>query len=266
VRGCRGLQVEVPVGAAQIQIDIDRDASRARSHVADVRGSGGNRGRRCRGHRSPGRVRRFGVVVRFREELRVDPAALRANLLTAPAVSVSHWGKWRRVHGARTEVINREDRRAAEWWCRPTSVDRDIGSFVARGGKKIAAAVSCVALSAQMGRPVRESATRHAAPGGGHSPVAAIIFLLLFVTFQRLRQAALVIVNVPLATVGGIAALWLGGHQLEPVRPRWVYCAVRRGGAQRRGPHHRGQPIACRRDGIAGRDPSPGRAAGSSRC
>jgi cobalt-zinc-cadmium resistance protein CzcA len=36
-----------------------------------------------------------------------------------------------------------------------------------------------------------------------------IIFLLLFVTFGRIRQAALVILNVPFALVGGIAALWL---------------------------------------------------------
>lgn len=37
----------------------------------------------------------------------------------------------------------------------------------------------------------------------------AIIFVLLFVTFGRVRQALLVILNVPFALVGGIAALWL---------------------------------------------------------
>jgi heavy metal efflux system protein len=35
----------------------------------------------------------------------------------------------------------------------------------------------------------------------------AIIFRLLFITFGRLRQASLVILNVPFALVGGIAAL-----------------------------------------------------------
>jgi len=43
----------------------------------------------------------------------------------------------------------------------------------------------------------------------------AIIFLLLFVTFGRLRQASLVILNVPFALVGGIAALWLRGLNLN---------------------------------------------------
>jgi cobalt-zinc-cadmium resistance protein CzcA len=36
----------------------------------------------------------------------------------------------------------------------------------------------------------------------------AIIFLLLFVTFSNVRQAGLVILNVPFALVGGIGALW----------------------------------------------------------
>ena len=43
----------------------------------------------------------------------------------------------------------------------------------------------------------------------------AIIFLLLFLTFRRVRQAALVILNVPFALVGGIAALWLRGLNLN---------------------------------------------------
>jgi cobalt-zinc-cadmium resistance protein CzcA len=43
----------------------------------------------------------------------------------------------------------------------------------------------------------------------------AIIFLLLFLTFGRVRQAALVILNVPFALVGGIAALWLRGLTLN---------------------------------------------------
>jgi cobalt-zinc-cadmium resistance protein CzcA len=37
----------------------------------------------------------------------------------------------------------------------------------------------------------------------------AIIFILLFVTFGKTRQALMVLLNVPFALVGGIAALWL---------------------------------------------------------
>ena len=43
----------------------------------------------------------------------------------------------------------------------------------------------------------------------------AIIFVLLFVTFGRFRWALLILVNVPFALVGGIAALWLRGLTLN---------------------------------------------------
>ena len=47
-------------------------------------------------------------------------------------------------------------------------------------------------------------------------PVAlALIFLLLFSTFHSLRQATLIMSNVPFAMVGGIAALWITGEYLS---------------------------------------------------
>ena len=42
-----------------------------------------------------------------------------------------------------------------------------------------------------------------------------IIFLLLFVTFGRVRQALLILMNVPFALVGGVAALWIRGLTLN---------------------------------------------------
>ncbi|WP_416234629.1 efflux RND transporter permease subunit [Methylophaga sp. OBS4] len=47
-------------------------------------------------------------------------------------------------------------------------------------------------------------------------PVALVlIFLLLFSTFHSLRQATLVMSNVPFAMVGGIAALWVTGEYMS---------------------------------------------------
>ncbi len=43
----------------------------------------------------------------------------------------------------------------------------------------------------------------------------AIIFALLFATFHSARQAALILLNVPFALVGGIAALWLRNMNLN---------------------------------------------------
>lgn len=47
-------------------------------------------------------------------------------------------------------------------------------------------------------------------------PVAlGLIFLLLFITFKSIRQALLVLSNIPFALIGGIIALWLSGEYLS---------------------------------------------------
>ncbi len=43
----------------------------------------------------------------------------------------------------------------------------------------------------------------------------ALIFLVLFFTFGSLRQALLILANVPFALVGGVVALWLTGQYLS---------------------------------------------------
>jgi cobalt-zinc-cadmium resistance protein CzcA len=42
-----------------------------------------------------------------------------------------------------------------------------------------------------------------------------LIFLLLFTTFGSVRQAILVLSNIPLALIGGVVALWLSGEYLS---------------------------------------------------
>lgn len=42
-----------------------------------------------------------------------------------------------------------------------------------------------------------------------------LIFLLLYSTFNSLRQATLIILNLPFAMIGGVVALWLTGEYLS---------------------------------------------------
>lgn len=47
-------------------------------------------------------------------------------------------------------------------------------------------------------------------------PIAiALIFLMLFVTFRSLRQAGLIILNIPFAMIGGVVSLYLSGLYLS---------------------------------------------------
>ncbi|MGE0823054.1 MAG: efflux RND transporter permease subunit [Candidatus Binatia bacterium] len=211
VRGAADLQVETLSGAAQLRIDVKREEiARYGLNVADVqemveRGIGGGVASEVLDG-----VRRFGVVVRFPEELRTDPEAIRKMLLTAPGGERVPLGRVATVETVQgLEVINREDgeRRLVV----QTNVrGRDVGSFVAEAEERIAAAVKMpegyhVRWGGQFENQQR--ATRRLALV---IPLSlAIIFILLFVTFGSVRQALLVIVNVPFALVGGIAALWL---------------------------------------------------------
>jgi cobalt-zinc-cadmium resistance protein CzcA len=43
----------------------------------------------------------------------------------------------------------------------------------------------------------------------------ALIFFVLFITFGSVRQATLILGNIPFAMVGGITALWLSGQYLS---------------------------------------------------
>jgi len=211
VRGAADLQVEAISGGAQLQIDIKRDEiARYGLNVADVRdlletAVGGTVATEILDG-----VRRFGVVVRYPDELRTDAGAIASLLLTAPGgerVPLGRIANIALVHGP--EVINREDgeRRLVV----QTNVrGRDVGSFVAEVAQKLDAEVHVPSgYHLRWGGQFenQQRATRRLAVV---IPLSlAIIFVLLFVTFGKTRQALMVILNVPFALVGGVAALWL---------------------------------------------------------
>jgi len=45
--------------------------------------------------------------------------------------------------------------------------------------------------------------------------VVASIFVLLWIAFHSLRHAAMIILNVPLALIGGVVGLWVTGQYLS---------------------------------------------------
>jgi len=217
VRGAADLQVEMLSGAAQVQIDIDRSRmARYGLNVSDVRelvetAIGGATATEILDG-----PRRFDVVVRFPDEVRGDPERIGQLLLTAPGgerMPLSSVADIRIIQGP--EAVNHESgqRRLVV----QTNVrGRDVGSFVAEAEQKMASAVTLpagyfVEWGGQFENQQRASRRLLVVIPAS----LAIIFLLLFLTFGHLRQAALVILNVPFALVGGVAALWLRGLNLN---------------------------------------------------
>ncbi|MFN7982266.1 MAG: CusA/CzcA family heavy metal efflux RND transporter [Vicinamibacterales bacterium] len=211
VQGNADLQVEVLSGSTQIQLDIDRARiARYGLNVTDVREVVETAVGGMEASEVLDGARRFPVVVRYPEALRSDATAIAGLMLTGPAgerVPMSSVAKVREIQGP--EAINHES--AERRLVVQTNVrGRDMGSFVTEGQRAVADRVQLPAGYHLEWGGQFENQQRAMRRLTIVIPLSlAIIFLLLFVTFGKVRQAGLVIMNVPFALVGGIAALWL---------------------------------------------------------
>lgn len=93
---------------------------------------------------------------------------------------------------------------------------RDLVGFVAEAQRKIAAQVKLPTGYSLAWGGQFENQQRAARRLAIVIPIAiALIFFLLFSTLGSARQALLVLMNIPLAMIGGIVALWLTGAYLS---------------------------------------------------
>ena len=94
--------------------------------------------------------------------------------------------------------------------------DRDLVGFVEEARKAVAEKVELpIGYTVEFGGQF-ENQQRAAATLSIVVPVAlGLIFLLLFSTFGSVRQATLVLSNIPLAMVGGVFGLWISGEYLS---------------------------------------------------
>lgn len=93
---------------------------------------------------------------------------------------------------------------------------RDVGSVVADAQRKVAANLSLPPGYTIVWSGAFESMQRAMARLQIVTPIAiALICLLLFISLNSLRYVALILLNLPLALIGGIWALWLTGEYLS---------------------------------------------------
>ena len=156
--------------------------------------------------------KRYDIVVRMPEQLRADDAQIRALPLRVGEAGLIPLG---RVIDFKTiqvvEPIRRDNghRRAA---INVNLGGRDVESFVRDAEQRIKEKVKLpegylVEFGGQF-KNLQEARTRLAVV----VPAALLlIFVLIFLAFQSVRQALIVYSGVPLAVTGGVAALWLRG-------------------------------------------------------
>ena len=211
VPGAADAQMEIVSGVAELRVDLDRrQLARYGLNVSDVSGVIETAiGGRTASEMIEGQ-RRFAIVVKLPEQFRKDPDAVRELLISAPGGERVRLGQLASVQTGRgPESISREDgqRRIV---VQSNVRGRDLGSFVAEAQEKVAAGLRLppgyrIEWGGQFENQAR--ATRRLM---FVLPAAVlIIFGLLFASFNSVPQALLILLNVPFALVGGIAALWL---------------------------------------------------------
>jgi cobalt-zinc-cadmium resistance protein CzcA len=217
VRGAADLQIEQTTGVPQLVIRLDRERlSRfgiSVNLVAEVIETALN-GIEATDVYEPDRV--TAVLVRLPEQYRNDEEAIKNLLVDAPGgerIPLSELALITKGEGPQT-IFRENMMRRKIILC--NVVKRDIGSFVAEAQQKIGREVDLplgyfVTFGGQF-----ESQQRAL----GHLTtlmliVLLIIFVILFSSFGSIRQALLIILNIPSTLIGGILALLLVGETIN---------------------------------------------------
>lgn len=217
VRGAADVQVDQVSGTPQLVLRVDREAvARYGMNVEDVQETV----RAAVGGEVAGQifegVRRFDIFVRFAPEYRSTAEAIGNILVAGPGevrVPLSELANIEELVGPR-QITREDNQRFITIQC--NVLERDIGSFVEEAQAAIDAGVELPAgYFVTWGGQFRlqQEANRRLAVV---VPITLlVIFVLLFSSFNSLRNAALIVLNIPLALVGGIVALWLSGQNLS---------------------------------------------------
>ncbi len=217
VPGAADVSVDVSAGAMQLELDLDRTAlSRHGLNVSDVRravqaGVAGVIATEIIDGR-----KRYPVVVRLADAYRQTPDAIGRLLLTAPdgaSVILSQVAAIRLVEGP--ELITHED--GERMVIVQSNVrGRDLGGFAAAVRQAVASKVTMPAGYFVTYGGQFENQERAMQRLKLIVPLVLMLIVgLLYASFGSGRQALLVMLNVPFALVGGIAALWLRGLNLN---------------------------------------------------
>lgn len=217
IPGAADVSVDVSAGAMQVELDLNRPAlARYGLNVSDVRhavqaGVGGTEATEIIDGR-----KRFPVVVRLTDEYRSTPEAIGLLLINTPGggtVPLVDVARVTVVEGP--ELINHQD--GERMVIVQSNVrGRDLGGFAAEVKREVGARVRLpsgyfITYGGQF-----ENQERAMKRLTFIVPMVLLLIVgLLYTSFGNGRQALLVMLNVPFALVGGIAALWMRGLNLN---------------------------------------------------
>lgn len=161
-------------------------------------------------------MRRTPLVIRGSEDVQNSPDAFAGLLVSLPdgrSVPLSSVTRIQRIEGP---VEIKRELGARNVVVIANVSGRDLVSFVEDARSAVAAQVQLEPGYRLAWGGEFENQQRAAQRLSIVVPAAVgLIFLLLFSTFGSVRQAVLVLLNIPFALIGGIVALWLSGEYLS---------------------------------------------------
>ncbi len=217
VKGAQELKVERVTGQQYLSIEIDRQAiARHGINVSDINDVIESAiGGRIATEIYEGE-RRFGAVVRLPEAFRADVATIRSLLVMSPngaMVALENLAQIRVADGPAQISREKGKRRIV---IGVNVKDRDLGSFVTELQQAVDSKIKLpdgyyLEWGGQFQNMERAM---------GHLKIIvpvtiAAIFFLLFLLFGSLRYAALIILVLPFASIGGVVALFVTGEYLS---------------------------------------------------
>jgi cobalt-zinc-cadmium resistance protein CzcA len=217
VEGVADLQIEQTTGVPQLVIDLRRqELARYGISVADVADviETALNGLEVTDVYEPDRI--TALMLRLPEEYRNDEDKIKDLLIDAPSgerIPLSVLADVYRSEGPQT-IFRENLQRRKILLC--NVVDRDIGSFVEEARARIEEGVELpagyyVTFGGQY--ESQQRAMRHLTIV--MLLVLLIIFVVLFTSFRSLRQAFLIILNIPTTLLGGMLGLLIVGQTLN---------------------------------------------------
>ncbi len=217
IRGAEDIQVDQINGTPQLRIIINRqNIARYGVNVEDVQevirtAVGGEKA----GQIFEG-IRRFDILVRFEKEYRSTPEAIGQILIQSPdgtKIPLNDLASIEEVVGPR-QITRENNQRFIT--IQANVGGRDIGSFVEEGKKVIEANIKLPpGYLINWGGQFKLQQEANARFAVVIPLTLLLIFLLLFFNFSSVKNSLLILLNIPLALVGGIAGLWITGQNLS---------------------------------------------------
>ena len=217
VDGARDVQVDQVTGSPQLLIKIDRQAAaRYNLNVGDIQrvvqaGIGGSEA----GLIFEG-IRRYEILVRYPEAYRNTVDAIKETIIRSPdgaLVPLDEVASVEEIVGPRQITRERSQRFIA---IQANVVGRDIGGFVEDAEAAIASEVDLPAgyITVWGGSyKLQQEANKRFSLV---IPITLLLILLMiYAALDSFRNSLLILLNIPLALVGGIVALWISGENLS---------------------------------------------------